>query len=177
MAYIQEQQRLAREEQRKREFEIQKRRLQHISVINPAAANPLDDLFGKKLPSASVSPSPGAMPSGSSTPSSNSSTPPLPPSLPPAVPLSSEPPQGVSVPTPHVASQMQMGSAETDLQKQKRESQHPIPDTGMVTSFRFIFSLLCSMLIIVCCRIATCACGTRGNTATDTTDSVIHTHI
>ena len=56
-AYLQEQQRLAKEEQRKREFEIQKRKLAQLGVSKTSkpAANPLDDLFGKKPPSVSTS--------------------------------------------------------------------------------------------------------------------------
>lgn len=149
MAYIQEQQRLAREEQRKREFEIQKRKLQHISVVNPAVPNPLDDLFGKKLPSAAGSRSQGAKPSGSSTPSSNNSTPPPPPSQLPTQTFSSEPPQGLSVPTPQVAtSQGQPGNAQTDIQNQKKEVQQAKPDAGMYGCVRLVLCYLATMILL-----------------------------
>ena len=58
MAYIQEQQRLAREEQKKRDLEIQKRKLMNINVANPTASSSLsfDDLVSIKPSSRSSSP-------------------------------------------------------------------------------------------------------------------------
>ena len=59
MAYIQEQQRLAKEEQKKRDLEIQKRKLMNINVVNPTAPSSLsfDDLISIK-PSSSPRSSP-----------------------------------------------------------------------------------------------------------------------
>ena len=59
MAYIQEQQRLAREEQKKRDLEIQKRKLMNINVANPTATSSslsFDDLVSIKPSSRSSSP-------------------------------------------------------------------------------------------------------------------------
>ena len=59
MAYIQEQQRLAREEQKKRDLEIQKRKLMNINVANPTATSSslsFDDLVSIKSSSRSSSP-------------------------------------------------------------------------------------------------------------------------
>ena len=58
MAYIQEQQRLAKEEQKKRDLEIQKRKLMNINVANPTAPSSLsfDDLVSIKTSSRSSSP-------------------------------------------------------------------------------------------------------------------------
>lgn len=58
MAYIQEQQRLAKEEQKKRDLEIQKRKLMNINVANPTASSSLsfDDLVSVKTSSRSSSP-------------------------------------------------------------------------------------------------------------------------
>ena len=59
MAYIQEQQRLAKEEQKKRDLEIQKRKLMNINVANPTATSSslsFDDLVSIKPSSRSSSP-------------------------------------------------------------------------------------------------------------------------
>ena len=64
MAYIQEQQRLAREEQKKRDLEIQKRKLMNINVANPTASSSLsfDDLVSSMKTSSSSSSSRSASP-------------------------------------------------------------------------------------------------------------------
>ena len=116
--------------------------------MKPAAANPVDDLFGKKLHSAPLSQT-GTTPRGvSPTPTSTASTlpppPPPPPSQQPPVALSTEQPQGY--PSSQAASSEQKGSTKSS---EKREVQHAKPDPGMYTlqnshiilkSFCFILS-------------------------------------
>lgn len=62
-----ERERLAKEEQRKREFEIQKRKLRGLDVANPAPS--LDDLLGKNLMSGLAPPGTGSPAGSQRTPS------------------------------------------------------------------------------------------------------------
>ena len=97
--------------------------------MKPAAANPVDDLFGKKLHSAPLSQTGATLTGVSPTPTSSASTlppPPPPPSQQPPVVLSSEQPQGH--PSSQAASSEQKGSTESG---EKREVQHTEPDPGM----------------------------------------------
>jgi len=54
----------------------------------------------------------------------------------------------VSVPTPQVASQGQLGNAQTDIQTQKKEVQQAKPDAGMYGCVRFVFCYLATMILL-----------------------------